>query len=89
MRQETDRDYHTRRAREELDRAYRADGWPAMTAHFRLSSLHMQKVRERSGPAILARLATKQAVAPARWPKLDTTVAAALAAAPPDVHASA
>jgi hypothetical protein len=57
MQRESDRDFHTRRAREELDRAYRADGWTAMSAHFRLSSLHMQKVRERSGPAILARIA--------------------------------
>ena len=59
MRQETDRDYHTRRAREELDRAYRADGWLAMSAHFLLSSLHMRKARERSGAAIIARIARK------------------------------
>ena len=57
MQQESDRDYHTRRAREELDRAYRADRWTAMSAHFRLSSLHMQKVREHSGAAILAGMA--------------------------------
>ncbi len=61
MQPESDRDYHTRRAREELDRAYRADRWTAMSAHFRLSSLHMQKVRERSAPAILARIATTAA----------------------------
>ena len=57
MQNESDRDYHTRRAREELDRAYRADRWTAMSAHFRLSSLHMQMVRAHSAPAILARMA--------------------------------
>jgi hypothetical protein len=44
-----------RRAREEMDEAYRADGWTAVNAHFRLSSLHMQRVRELAEPALQAR----------------------------------
>ena len=43
---ETDRDYHQRRARAELDLAYRADPRRAMVAHLRLSSLHMAALRE-------------------------------------------
>lgn len=87
MRQETDRDYHTRRAREELDRAYRADGWTAMSAHFLLSSLHMQKVRERSGPAILARIARTKAAGLARRSGMAGIAAACVQ--PAELHASA
>jgi hypothetical protein len=46
MTQDRNRDYHLRRAREEIDQAYRADGWTAVNAHLRLSSLHMQRMRE-------------------------------------------
>ena len=51
MSQDRDQDYHMRRAREEMDRAYRADGWGAVDAHYRLSSLHMQRARALSQPA--------------------------------------
>ena len=72
MQNESDRDYHTRRAREELDRAYRADRWTAMSAHFRLSSLHMQMVRAHSAPAILARMArTMEALSAGRAPAAE------------------
>ena len=46
MTEDRNRDYHMRRAREEMDEAYRAAGWTAANAHCRLSSLHMQRVRE-------------------------------------------
>lgn len=52
MTEDGNRDYHLRRAREEMDRAYRADGWTAVNAHFRLSSLHMQRVRELARPGL-------------------------------------
>ena len=87
MQDETDRDYHTRRAREELDRAYRADGWTAMSAHFRLSSLHMQKARKRSGPTILARIARSQG---ARSPRRSDGAGVAIACVRPvELHTSA
>ena len=41
MKRESDRDYHLRRARAELDLAFRADRGPAAAAHMRLSSFHM------------------------------------------------
>lgn len=41
---ESERDYHTRRVRDELDLAYRADRRRAITAHLRLSALHMQRL---------------------------------------------
>lgn len=50
MMQDRTRDYHMRRAREEMDEAYRADGFAVVDAHLRLSSLHMQRVRELSQP---------------------------------------
>jgi hypothetical protein len=88
MQYETDRDYHTRRAREELDRAYRADGWTALSAHFRLSSLHMQRVRERSGPAILARIAKRTAAGSERR-TFEAGTATARAQPKAESHASA
>jgi hypothetical protein len=48
MPNETSRDYHLRRARDELDLAYRAQGWAAIEAHFHLSALHMTRLREDS-----------------------------------------
>ena len=41
---ETDHDYHMRRARAELDLAYRSECRAAMESHLRLSSLHMQRL---------------------------------------------
>lgn len=38
-----DREYHTQRARVELDMAYRAERPDVASAHLRLSSLHMQR----------------------------------------------
>lgn len=46
MQIEPSRDYHTRRARGELDLAYRANCRAAMEAHLRLSALHMARLRE-------------------------------------------
>ena len=46
MQTESSRDYHMRRARVELDLAYRAEGWAAMEAHLKLSALHMARLRE-------------------------------------------
>jgi len=40
-----DREYHTERAREELDSAYRAESSVAADAHMKLSSLHMQRLQ--------------------------------------------
>ena len=56
MLHETEREYHVRRARAELDLAYRSDCPAAMEAHLRLSSLHMRKVRdgEPAGPPFAA-----------------------------------
>ncbi len=44
MTNEEDREYHTRRAQEEFDRAYRTNSNVAAAAHMRLSSLHMQRL---------------------------------------------
>ena len=41
-----DRDYHTQRARLELDLAYRAEHQAAAQAHMRLSALHMERLRQ-------------------------------------------
>jgi hypothetical protein len=40
-----DRDYHEERARAELDLAYRAEHKSVAEAHFRLSAMHMERVR--------------------------------------------
>jgi hypothetical protein len=40
-----DRDYHEERARAELDLAYHAEDKGVAEAHFRLSALHMERVR--------------------------------------------
>ena len=55
-----EKDYHIERARAELDLAYRADARPAAEAHLRLSSLHMERVRQAdsSTGAAASRLAT-------------------------------
>ena len=45
MTHESDRDYHLRRARAELDLAYRARRESAAAAHLRLSSFHMAALR--------------------------------------------
>jgi hypothetical protein len=49
MRIESDRDYHTRRARIELDLAYRAEDRAVMESHLKLSALHMAKLRRGGG----------------------------------------
>ena len=41
-----DREYHMERSRTELDWAYRAERETVAEAHLRLSSLHMQRLRE-------------------------------------------
>ena len=41
---ESQHDYHTRRARDELDLAYRAEARSVMEAHLRLSALHMAEL---------------------------------------------
>ena len=46
MTPETHHDYHLRRARAELDLAYRAECHVASEAHLRLSSLHMQRLND-------------------------------------------
>lgn len=43
---EANKDFHLRRARAELDLAYRAPGHAAAAAHFKLSALHMARLRE-------------------------------------------
>jgi hypothetical protein len=54
-------DYHVRRARAELDAAYRATTATVAEAHLRLSVLHMRKLREcdaaaqPAGPKLRAR----------------------------------
>ena len=48
---ETVHDYHVRRARAELDAAYRASSAKVAEAHLRLSVLHMRKLRERDAAA--------------------------------------
>lgn len=47
---ESGRDYHMQRVRDELDLAYRAEGWAAMEAHLKLSALHMARLRDVAGP---------------------------------------
>lgn len=42
---ETEHEYHVRRAREELDLAYRSERRAVSTAHLRLSALHMAELR--------------------------------------------
>ena len=42
---ETSQDYHVRRAREELDLAYRSDRRAVSSAHLQLSALHMARLR--------------------------------------------
>lgn len=44
------RDYHVRRARDELDLAYRSDNRAASSAHLRLSALHMSRLRALVAP---------------------------------------
>lgn len=51
MTHETDHDFHMRRARAEIDLAYRSECRAAMEAHLRLSSLHMQRLKT-SQPAV-------------------------------------
>ena len=41
---ESNREYHLRRARAELDLAYRSDHRVAVEAHLRLSALHMREL---------------------------------------------
>ncbi|MDT9600085.1 hypothetical protein [Sphingosinicella rhizophila] len=41
--------YHQRRAREEMDLGYRADHRCAAESHFRLASLHMQRIAAGAG----------------------------------------
>ena len=41
-----DRQYHSDRARAELDWAYRAERTAVAEAHMRLSALHMQRLQE-------------------------------------------
>ena len=64
MPDETEHDFHTRRARDELDLAYRSDCYAAMASHLRLSALHMKCLGEPVGAA--------SAVTPLKWhlPKL-------------------
>ena len=56
---ESQHDYHTRRARDELDLAYRAEARPIMEAHLRLSALHMAELTRiaREGSAVQAAFA--------------------------------
>jgi hypothetical protein len=46
MQIESSRDYHMRRARLELDLAYRAETRASMVAHLKLSALHMARLHE-------------------------------------------
>ena len=46
MGRETTVEYHRRRAAGELDLAYEATAFKAMEAHFRLSALHLARLRE-------------------------------------------
>ena len=41
-----DSEYHTQRARAELDWAYRAENRFAAEAHMRLSAMHMERMRQ-------------------------------------------
>jgi hypothetical protein len=47
---DADRQYHTERARTELDMAYRAERSDVASAHLMLSSLHMQRARGAAEP---------------------------------------
>jgi hypothetical protein len=46
MSADNEREYHTERARVELDQAYRAESSAAAEAHMKLSSLHMQRLQD-------------------------------------------
>jgi hypothetical protein len=48
-----DINYHSDRARKELDLGLTARGSAASSAHMRLASLHMQRVRELSAPSMM------------------------------------
>jgi hypothetical protein len=54
MPQEVERDFHIRRAREELDLAYRADAFAVAAVHLKLSALHMARLRPASAAAAAA-----------------------------------
>ncbi len=41
-------DYHSMRAKRELDLGFTADGTAAARSHLQLASLHMQRLRELS-----------------------------------------
>ena len=41
--------YHEQRAREELDRAYRAEHAAASDAHMRLAGLHIERMKQEDG----------------------------------------
>ena len=56
MLDESEREYHERRARAELDLAYRSESRKAMAAHLRLSSLHMAELRVTPRPVPARRL---------------------------------
>jgi hypothetical protein len=45
MKRRDDKDYHSERARAEIDLAYRADTQVAAEAHLRLSALHLARLR--------------------------------------------
>jgi hypothetical protein len=45
MATDADRDYHTERARAELDWSYRAERKDVAEAHMPLSALHMERAR--------------------------------------------
>jgi hypothetical protein len=47
---DSERQYHTERARTELDMAYRAERQDVASAHLMLSSLHMQRARAAAEP---------------------------------------
>ena len=47
---ETKHEYHVRRAREELDLAYRSERRAVSTAHLQLSALHMAELRALTSP---------------------------------------
>ena len=51
---ETKHEYHVRRAREELDCAYRSDRSAVTAAHLRLSALHMAQLRTLTGQGTAA-----------------------------------
>ncbi|MGZ8335326.1 MAG: hypothetical protein ACXWU1_01535 [Allosphingosinicella sp.] len=42
---ESEREYHERRARAELDLAHRSESLRAVSAHVRLAALHMSRLR--------------------------------------------